>query len=1185
MNKLPPYLQWILETFFVAFIYVGTGKVGQAMALPETNVTILWPPSGIALAAVLLMGPRSWVGIGLGALVMNLWTLIDSAHPPVIMPILIVSSIIAFGSTLQPILGAWAVRRFSLASNPFSSIKSSISFLLISPLICGVSSTMGTYSLLQGEIISKELFQTVLSTWWAGDTIGVLIFTPFTLFLLRMNHLRKAILILIIALGLSTTYWISSSLRDQAEGVWYDNIEKTTGQLTSTFLLWLDLSYSAIHGTTALFNGSDTVSEDEFLNTVDNLEAAQTSNFPSSIAYAMKADETSPFTIEFSTNDLGLLATETSFDQKGPIGNLLERAWAEPQKIHIATNSGESQDTFLVAAIRADSTNQQGILVATIDLKATLHGLFARPEAKGLSLRLGEELTLENGKKGMRILYGEASPGADIVRSVEQRTISGTTVLDFRWDATSAFDDGADLELSKVILIGGTVSTLFSVLFIMFLFFQNERIQARVRERTEEVSNKTKLLQAIMASMGQGIVAFNNDLKVIAFNKQFLKIREYSDDIVFEGQDFKALIEHDVARNEFGKGDPEEILQEKVSSAVQFLDHHFERQRPNGRFVEVIGGPIPGGGFVSTYADVTDRVMANNKIAQQLKELDKARKATLNMMADAEAARKDLQIALNDMSASINYAARIQRSILPTEETFASVFADHFVIWEPRDKVGGDMYWCRHWGKGVLVILGDCTGHGVPGAFMTLISHGAIEEAALEVRPGNPAALLHRMHQLMQTSLGQIGSNDKDGSDDGIELAACYINENNSELIFAGARFDLYVQSETGLAIYKGDKVGLAYRSTPIDIQFNTHRISLSDDLTFYMASDGLTDQIGGEKKRGFGKRRFKELLEEHKGNSLFELGQKIKKTFVEFQGNEKRRDDLSVVGFKCNPKMLVAEEQTTSDMDDEWYVNFAPIDDDHKQLFGMINRLEKAIIEKDNVDGIATIYDELVDYTQWHFRHEERLMQENRYDGFDKHQKIHNSLSNQVKRTLQDIKDGNLDVSEDLYVFLWDWWYGHIQNVDKPLSKYLKKVGIVDSKNDQEVLFFVLDDTLKVGLSDIDDDHQVLVDLVNKLHSSVNNPLRQADVLKNLDELVDYTNWHFNHEERLMREYEYPDMISHLKMHEILMEKANVIRNKFKAKEEGAASELNNLIKTWLINHIHTVDNKLAAFLNKKMH
>ena len=537
--------------------------------------------------------------------------------------------------------------------------------------------------------------------------------------------------------------------------------------------------------------------------------------------------------------------------------------------------------------------------------------------------------------------------------------------------------------------------------------------------------------------------------------------------------------------------------------------------------------------------------------------------------------------AMHLVNGSIQYASHIQRSILPRREVLEDAFADFFVLWEPRDVVGGDMYWLRSWGRGTLFLLGDCTGHGVPGAFMTLISNGALDEAYLETPPGDPATLLQRMHQLIQSSLGQ-DQEDGGGSDDGIELGACYINANRTTLIFAGARFDLFVLEDGEVAVIKGVRAGLGYRDTPRDIRFSNHEVGLSSGQTFYMTSDGLIDQVGGAKRRGFGKRRFMELLASLSSVPVARQGQEILLALTAYQGKEKRRDDLSVVGFRIPAGAAQRTAMDMEELDPALMVGFGPIDEDHRRLVSLVGKLNEAIIQgHDKSQGIALL-DGLISYTQWHFRHEERLMQVSGYPGTAQHRKEHQHLVGQVLKIQRELKQDDANVSSDLMLFLLDWLNVHIHQSDQLLADHLNGQGVHDDGTQD---YFVLDDSLMVGYPAIDDDHRKLVDLVNQLHVATRDGSGRQAVEATLVELVDYTSWHFRHEERLMQTSDYPGMENHKEEHGNLIARIQRIRDKFGNDDEEAPAELNALIKTWLINHIYEVDKKFAAFLTDDGH
>src|SRR5262249_21278314 len=210
---------------------------------------------------------------------------------------------------------------------------------------------------------------------------------------------------------------------------------------------------------------------------------------------------------------------------------------------------------------------------------------------------------------------------------------------------------------------------------------------------------------------------------------------------------------------------------------------------------------------------------------------------------------------------SIQYASRIQRAILPDTSVADALLPDYFLLWHPRDVVGGDIYWISQWGDGLLMGLGDCTGHGVPGAFVTLIATGAFERAKAELQPGQIARLLERMHYLIQLTLKQ--HSDSGEADDGMELGVCYFSAALTKLTYAGAGISLFLSRDGGsVEEVKGNKRGLGYRRTPKDQKYEEHIIEVSSKTRIYMTTDGLIDQVGGIPRRTLGKKRFRAILD-----------------------------------------------------------------------------------------------------------------------------------------------------------------------------------------------------------------------------------------------------------------------------------------------------------------------------------
>lgn len=531
----------------------------------------------------------------------------------------------------------------------------------------------------------------------------------------------------------------------------------------------------------------------------------------------------------------------------------------------------------------------------------------------------------------------------------------------------------------------------------------------RVVEAEEEVRQKTNLLEGVLSSLNQGVAAFDGDLKMIIWNQRYLEVRDYPPDLVFEGQNFETLMHFDAARNEFGPGDANEIIRERVERARKSAEHHFERQRPTGEYIEVRGGGLPDGGFVSTFTDITKRKAAEAELSRTLENLsaimdgisygilfmdsdlralvcnkayrelwgmseefiatrptlgeiieynrhsgiydvpddefedflsdrlsrvrsggfiteemiradgktlvyqrvtlaDGGKMLTYYDITDRKEAERQLAEAHGQITESLAYASRIQRALLPLESQFKEIFADHLMIWEPRDIVGGDMIWLRGLDDGFVVVVADCTGHGTPGAFMTMIANGALDQALDEPDIRSPDQILSSMHRIVQTSLSQ--DSDEGDSDDGLELGICLIGADMKSMQFAGARFSLLQVSSSGDAKeVKGDKAGIGYRRYPGSQAFNSHDVAIEPGMSFYLWSDGIADQIGGQRRRGFGKRRIVELIKDYHRMPMSAQRAHILREFEDYSHGESRRDDVTMFGFM--PRRMITRDNT----------------------------------------------------------------------------------------------------------------------------------------------------------------------------------------------------------------------------------------------------------------------------------
>ncbi|GEM_PF-2665897 len=255
---------------------------------------------------------------------------------------------------------------------------------------------------------------------------------------------------------------------------------------------------------------------------------------------------------------------------------------------------------------------------------------------------------------------------------------------------------------------------------------------------------------------------------------------------------------------------------------------------------------------------------------------------------------------------SIRYARMIQSSLLPDPENIRSFLSDSFFIWLPRDIVGGDFIFTDRFEDGFVLAVIDCTGHGVPGAFMTMIVCAGLKNIIRDEGQRDPAMILKRLNFFVKTTLHQ--DTDYARSDDGLDAAVVRIQSpvtdtgpltrDNWLLTYAGAKLPLFYIDKGKLKVIKADRENVGYKRSDPAHDFRDHAIPVSTEMSFYMATDGFTDHLNEENRR-FGTRRFKELLLENREIPFENQKDILIDAMNSFRGNKERPDDVTVVGFR----------------------------------------------------------------------------------------------------------------------------------------------------------------------------------------------------------------------------------------------------------------------------------------------
>jgi serine phosphatase RsbU (regulator of sigma subunit) len=309
----------------------------------------------------------------------------------------------------------------------------------------------------------------------------------------------------------------------------------------------------------------------------------------------------------------------------------------------------------------------------------------------------------------------------------------------------------------------------------------------------------------------------------------------------------------------------------------------------------------------------------NRELEQKVRERTEEifqQKEEIETQRDELEKKKDLlTIQKQEITDSINYAKKIQTAILPPPELLSEILPEHFILFKPRDIVSGDFYWIKQIKNFTIVAAVDCTGHGVPGAFMSILGMTLLNEQVSKSQFDHAGELLDRLRKKVKETLKQKGKDME--QKEGMDMALAIINNDTLELQFAGAYNPLYIirkknshgkacsdlialeSEEYHLLEIKADRQPIGIYSEEKNFTTNYFQVHKSD--TLYIFSDGYIDQLGGPREKKFLSRKFKETLLQIQDNSMVIQKTILNKTLEDWQGNLEQIDDILVFGIRWN--------------------------------------------------------------------------------------------------------------------------------------------------------------------------------------------------------------------------------------------------------------------------------------------
>jgi serine phosphatase RsbU (regulator of sigma subunit) len=277
------------------------------------------------------------------------------------------------------------------------------------------------------------------------------------------------------------------------------------------------------------------------------------------------------------------------------------------------------------------------------------------------------------------------------------------------------------------------------------------------------------------------------------------------------------------------------------------------------------------------------------------------------------AQKDEIESQRDKITDSIAYAERIQLALLPSREKREALMPEHFILYKPKDVVSGDFYWIREVQEHLVMVTADCTGHGVPGAFMSMLGISVLNDLIGEKCYNAPGFVLDQMRSKIKELLDQEGRLDE--QKDGMDMGLAILDKRSRELHYSGANNPLYLirkkngeedplkdhlaMEEESFQLFeiKGDKQPIAafWEEKP----FSTRSLHLQEQDSFYMFTDGYVDQFGGDQRRKFKSVNLKRLLLSIQDRSMAEQERILNERFEQWKGNHEQIDDINVMGVR----------------------------------------------------------------------------------------------------------------------------------------------------------------------------------------------------------------------------------------------------------------------------------------------
>ncbi|MBL7920910.1 MAG: tetratricopeptide repeat protein [Bacteroidia bacterium] len=330
---------------------------------------------------------------------------------------------------------------------------------------------------------------------------------------------------------------------------------------------------------------------------------------------------------------------------------------------------------------------------------------------------------------------------------------------------------------------------------------------------------------------------------------------------------------------------------EKKQQQIQFLiqdkelkENKIQKDRYVKLFIGIVAALLLLLSVIFIYR-FREKKKDNNLLASQKNEIEEQ--------------KEELQHKNKEITDSINYAQRIQGSVLPSEKLAKTLFPESFIYFKPKDIVSGDFYWIAQNNNFIYYAVADCTGHGVPGAMMSMLGNSLLNQIVLNSKIDSPNIILKELHFHVVKTLNE--NMQQRASKDGMDIALIRIDLKNKKVVYAGAGRPLYVIKNNRLETYKADKYSIGGVYDTQEVNYILHEIKIDAPTQFYMFTDGVPDQFGGPKGKKFMSKQLQEFIHQTASLPVNEQEQRFKYLFESWKSNVEQTDDVTFISIRLS--------------------------------------------------------------------------------------------------------------------------------------------------------------------------------------------------------------------------------------------------------------------------------------------